>query len=150
MAAMTPTVLFVCSGNTCRSPMAEGLFNQYCSTHGESYHGVSAGIYASTGAPMTPAAMEQMQLRGIDMQSFRSQRITRELIQQADYVLTMTETHHRILVELFPDESEKMMVLGDFSGGGDIYDPFGGSTATYAKCAHLIEQSIASLFTYLL
>ena len=139
-------ILFVCTGNTCRSPIAEGIMRKMISSKGEGYTISSAGIYAHPNATITEQAERQLAKRGVDMTSRRSVQISDRLIENADLVFTMTDNQRRLLVENFPYAADKIHLLGDYTNrGGDVSDPYGGSDAVYDKCAHEIEDMLGIL-----
>lgn len=102
-------ILFVCTGNTCRSPMAEHLLRRKCKT----IHAKSAGIFASSGQRANDYAQEAMNEIGIDMDHC-SQPVTNRLLDWADLVLTMTIQHKQSLIMQFPQYQEKYYTLKEY------------------------------------
>jgi RpiB/LacA/LacB family sugar-phosphate isomerase len=147
------TVLFVCTGNVCRSPMAEGLFRH--ATRGRAdCRAISAGVGALEGQPPSPHAVRALKELGIDISQQRSRMLTPELVEQADYIFGMTHSHVDSVNLLFPQAAEKMFLLREFDETldefeKDISDPIGGSYETYAYCRDQIEQGIFSMLNFI-
>ncbi|MDF2521319.1 MAG: low molecular weight protein arginine phosphatase [Clostridia bacterium] len=141
-------ILFVCTGNTCRSSMAEGLFKHLAGERGKAVETGSAGtaVFGSQGASKNAVlALKEM---GIDLSSHRSRSVTREMIDKADLVLTMTRSHKAQLLALKPDAHEKVFTLAEYCSGQtdkDISDPFGGDLNTYIACRNEITDNLKKL-----
>jgi protein-tyrosine phosphatase len=143
------TILFVCSGNTCRSPMAEAITRRVLAEklhitepELESKKGisvVSAGSYALPGARATPQAVEALKQLGTDLTHHRSRPLTVELIHQADVIFTMGRSHAAAVQALVPSASEKVATLDP---AGDIDDPIGGDTTLYRDLAGQLQTLI--------
>ena len=95
------TILFVCTGNVCRSPMAEALFHRAAQGRGE-FRVLSAGLGALDGQPPTPHSVEAMRELGIDISEQRSRALTAGLVREADYIFGMTRNHVDTIVLLYP------------------------------------------------
>src|SRR5699024_12696798 len=142
-------VLFVCTGNTCRSPMAEVLLK-----HNRSDIQVkSAGIYANDGGSMNGHAETVLEERGIEA-SHVAKSVTPELIAWADVILAMTSSHKMLLNAQFPYGADKIFTLIEYanqqvgsteSASLDIDDPFGQSLSVYRKTAEQLEYYIQAL-----
>src|SRR5260370_25625284 len=125
------TVLFVCTGNVCRSPMAEGLFRQAVQGRND-YRVLSAGLGAMEGQPPSPHAVQAVKELGIDISTQRSRMLTPDLGSQADYIFGMTHSHIDTVMMLFSVAAEKTFLLREFDETldhfeKDIIDPIGGA-----------------------
>jgi len=147
------TVLFVCTGNVCRSPMAEALFRRATRGRGE-FRALSAGLGAMNDQPPTPHSVAAMRELGMDISTQRSRAVTADLVRQADYIFGMTHSHVDTILLLYPQASEKTFLLREFDETlnayeKDISDPIGGSYEVYENCRHQIEQGVASLLKFM-
>jgi RpiB/LacA/LacB family sugar-phosphate isomerase len=147
------TVLFVCTGNVCRSPMAEALLRRATGGSGE-FRALSAGLGAMNDQPPTPHSVQAMRELGTDISTHRSRALTAELVQQADYIFGMTHSHVDTIVLLYPQAADKTFLLCEFDDSleefeKDISDPIGGSYEVYQNCRQQIEQGIASLLKFM-
>lgn len=147
------TFLFICTGNICRSPMAEALFRH--ATQGRTdYRAISAGLGAVDGQPPSTYSVQAMKELGVDISKQRSRMLTAEMVKQADYILGMTHSHVDTVMLLYPQAAEKTFLLREFDDTldpfeKDISDPIGGSYAVYEHCRDQIEQGIASLVRFI-
>lgn len=143
-------ILFVCTGNTCRSPMAQALFNRLAAS-GQSedeYQAFSAGLSAFAGVPASANAVKAMEdYPGADLSDHRARNISREDIDSAYLVLTMSLSHKQYILSLYPDAYQKVYTLKEYVYGAadDINDPYGGSEAVYRRCAAEIAQAVEKL-----
>lgn len=111
-------ILLVCTGNTCRSPMAEALFRRMAEKKGVPVEVASAGVAALAGQPMSKHAADVLKDRGIPVGTFRSKEVDAGLVSWADLILTMTAQHKRRLLELYPQAVDKTYALKEFADGG--------------------------------
>lgn len=145
-------ILFVCRGNTCRSPMAEGLLKKLSAEEQPGKITVrSAGIGAENSMRATLYAVETMRERGIDIAQHRTRPVTQELLDWADVVLVMTDLQLDELLEKFPDTRGKATMITAFPDGNvaesdNIIDPAGGDQEIYKKTADHLEHEIRRLF----
>ena len=147
------TVLFICTGNVCRSPMAEGIFRHAVQGRGN-YQVLSAGLGAMEGQPPSPYAVQAVKELGIDISGQRSRMLTPDLVQQADFIFGMTHSHIDTVMLLYPQAAEKTFLLREFDETldwfeKDISDPIGGSYDVYLNCRDQIEQGIVTLLRFI-
>lgn len=134
-------VLFVCTGNTCRSPMAAALARDAV---GPSVAGAvpvlidSAGVAAYAGAPATPEGVEALRQMGVKMGPHASKPLTREMLREADAVFAMTDAHAEAARELDPASAAKVRTL--HPDGDDIQDPIGGPLSVYESTARAMRE----------
>jgi protein-tyrosine-phosphatase len=127
--------------------MAEALFNEIAAAHQSDVRAESAGLNASNGLPATDGACAAMRRLGLDIASHCSRRLTQDLIDRADLVLTMSTVHRRRIAGSFPEARSKVVVLGDYAGiRGDVEDPFGGTLEAYYRCAEQLSQLVEGLY----
>lgn len=147
------TILFICTGNICRSPMAEGIFRHIMKGRRD-IQVMSAGIGAMEGQAPSPYAVQAVKELGIDISKQRSRQLTAELVQEADYIFGMTHSHVDTVLLLYPHAAEKTFLLREFDDTLDIFekdisDPIGGSYDVYLNTRDQIEQGIASLMRFI-
>lgn len=143
-------IVFVCTGNTCRSPMAAALFNKL-NTRPE-WSAVSCGLAAFGGEPATLEARQTLFVDfGISLESHRARPATAECLKDADLILTMTTSHRLSLLQVMPELGGRIFTIGEKAGRPDlsIPDPFGQDLPVYRQTAtllaSLIEKIIAGL-----
>lgn len=153
-------LLFVCTGNTCRSPLAEAAWRRFGD---HNITASSAGLAATTGAPVSAHSARVAQGWNENLGNHRARRVNEALATKADYLIAMTAAHAHELRTRFP--RSKVLVLGDFAtseempptgvaselqtligeASGDILDPIGGSLEAYQECGAHIERAVKAL-----
>jgi protein-tyrosine-phosphatase/tRNA A37 threonylcarbamoyladenosine synthetase subunit TsaC/SUA5/YrdC len=143
-------ILLVCTGNTCRSPMAETLMrDRLHKRFPELFRDgqpppamtISAGLSAYPGGAASPEAVTVMSQRGLSLKDHQSRPVTERLLKQADLVLTMTASHRHAIVQRWPEVAGKTFLLSP--EGRDVADPYGGAGPIYAACAEEMESYIS-------
>lgn len=148
------SILFVCTGNTCRSPLAEGLFRAAVAGR-DDFEVASAGLTAYPGSPMSPESEALLRERGIEMNDFASQPVSPELIERATHVFAMTKAHLEALTEMFPEDEDKLFLVCEFSDipgvgiAGDVPDPIGAGPDAYVRTAETFDRAIPTLIEFI-
>lgn len=139
-------VLFVCTGNTCRSPMAAALMQRRLADRlgvpidqleEQGVLVMSAGIAAMSGGRASDEAVRLLKERGLDLSSHESQPLSDRLVQFADVIFTMTRAHREAILSQWPDAAPRTFLLGDAQG--DVSDPMGGTIDVYRRCAEQLD-----------
>lgn len=144
-----PAVLFVCSANQCRSPMAEALFREHLEQLGveDEWRVESAGVWAMDGASATALARDVMSERGLDLTLHQSQGVHADLLREFDLVLVMEDRHLRSLQRNYPEEADKVYLLTAMADGeGDVEDPVWGTKETYQATVKELEDLLVQGF----
>jgi protein-tyrosine-phosphatase len=131
-------IVFICTGNTCRSPMAEGLCRSELINRGLTGITVcSAGMAAETGSPPSQNAIIAMDEKGIDISSHRAVQATAELLDDADLIICMSDWQRQALSGRYRD---RVTVIP-----GEVPDPFGGDLDRYRACRDQLAEAIARI-----
>jgi protein-tyrosine-phosphatase len=140
-----PEIIFVCTGNVCRSPMAAGLLKERLAEKGrdDEYEVRSAGVYGLDGRRASRNAIFVMAERGVDIADHIAHTLTGEDVAQADLVLAMSREHAQFIRQSWPQYAWKIYLLSEMAGQREsIADPFGGPLEDYRTTADLIERYI--------
>ncbi len=151
---MAATVLFVCTGNLCRSPMAEGIFRTLLQIDGKDglYGARSAGTWTTDGQSASALAVQTMKELGIDISTHRTHHLTSEDVDQASLVVVMSREHKEALLAELPQEREKIVLLSELAGERhDLSDPYGSdSLRLYRECAWEIDRLLRKGYSLVL
>lgn len=147
------SVLFVCTGNTCRSPLAEALFRGL--TKGRSDIKVtSAGTSAYSGQQASKHSVTLARERGVDLSSHRSKAVTIDLVENATHIFALSRSHLASILDDFPEAEDKTYLVTEFVAddslrGRDISDPFGGDLDDYREVMTHLDKTLPSLLAYI-
>lgn len=144
-------LIFVCTGNTCRSPMAEGLLRHLLGPDC-GWEISSAGVCAGNGFPASPNAVAALQEKGIDISGHRSRHLSPAMIEDADLLVTMTRNHRDAILSITPESAGKVFLLKSFGIAQcptDIYDPVGEALNIYRRVRDEIDAALPDLILYM-
>ena len=140
--------LLVCTGNTCRSPMAKGIFCKYWAEKLQcevdhldkmGYKVSSAGVMDMAGSPASAEAIAACAAKGVDIKAHKSKTLTRELVEESDFIFAMARMHCERVTALSPEAADKCVLL---AGNKEIPDPIGQPQQVFNDCAGLIEEAV--------
>jgi len=138
-------ITFCCTGNTCRSPIAEFLLKQYIKENNiKNLEVDSCGIMCPNNEDIAEFSSQVLTEIGVDSSSHSSRSITVMEIMKSDYIITMTQRHVLVLRELF-NAGENVLSLGSLVGMGDVDDPYNKDINEYRKCRELLKTMIDAL-----
>ena len=162
---MIKNILFVCTGNTCRSAMAEGIFKKILKERKEdnsSFNILSAGISALPGISPTPEAIKVMSEQGIDISQHHAQELREEIIKKADLILVMANEHKEYVHKEFPFAQNKTFLLKKFTLNNktgsnqknernyEIIDPIGRKIEFYRIIARELKKNLEKILDNIL
>ena len=139
-------ICFVCTGNTCRSPMAAAVANAISKAENVAVSACSAGLYAAEGVPISEHAVSALEraaiapIKGMDYHAHTAQNLTAALVAQSDWLIPMTPTHAMELMMRYPEAVKKIVCMPR-----PISDPFGGDLRTYEVCLAEITDGVRTL-----
>ena len=130
-------IIFVCTGNTCRSPMAEIILKSKLKLAGiDNVRVSSAGIRAQAGSKMSENSARALKKLGYKPYGFKSKQLTHKMIEKADLVVCMTAEH-----KLWLNGYKNVFAIKEIVGGVDVFDPYGGELSVYVQVSHLLEDA---------
>lgn len=146
-------VLFVCTGNICRSPMAEGLLREILPNRLQAKVTVSSsGTHARDGQKAEPQAIIAAQEIGVDIRGHRARAAGPDIIEQSDLILVMEKLHAIAIKSMMPAKEGRVRLVGEYNPTGsvlEIPDPYGGDMLQYRKSLTLIQECLVSVAGFL-
>ncbi len=139
------TILFICSANVVRSAMAEAWFNHLAANNPQ-LHATSAAIAGFSGDSPAEKAVHLMKKAGVDISNHRSRNLTPYLVDEADLIFGVTQSHAQYLTDHFPEATDKIFLL---SKATDIPNPDGKSDSFYQNCFNTIKPAVANIYSRL-
>jgi protein-tyrosine-phosphatase len=152
MPVKKKNILFVCTGNSCRSIMAEAYMRHRAGELGLPYDVRSAGTSTYDGLRPSREALALLEEEGVDIDGLESKKISREMIKWADVILVMEPLHREAVISGMPQAAEKVFLLGDFPNGStdkSVPDPVGRTINYYKVTYNLITSSVEGLIKWL-
>ena len=147
-------ILFVCTGNTCRSPMAEGIFRKATVGNDQLVSLGSAGVAAFDGDIISPESAQELERRNASLDEFRSRSVTKQMLEESTHVFVMTRSHLSMLTTAFPEYAQKCYLVCDFielngKAGLDVPDPIGMGVKAYKQVGEVFEHAIPALISFI-
>lgn len=151
--ALLKNVLFVCTGNTCRSPLAEVLFRDLVKDRADFKVG-SAGVGAFSGQPASRYSAALAGEKGLDLSRHQSRAVTVDLVESATHIVAMSRSHVAAILSDYPEADDKIYLISEFAAddrlrGRDLADPFGGDLAEYRHTLEQLEKMLPSVLAYI-
>lgn len=149
-------VLLICTGNTCRTPMAEGILKKLLAEQGaQMVHVKSAGIGAMDGMPASFIGVSVSRMHEVNIMHHRSQQVTKKLMDKSDLVLVMAENHMNYMREKFPQHMNKVHLLKNFENDDppedpNVFDPIGGDAELYEEVFLGLEEEMKRITTHII
>jgi protein-tyrosine-phosphatase len=150
---MSLRVLFVCTGNVCRSPMAEGFLRRLASEAGLEIEVGSAGLGAMENLAPSRNSVSAMREEGIDISHQRSRMLTPEMVEDYTHLFGLGSGHVETILAYFPEAREKTFILREFVAEGldvEVPDPIGGDLDEYRLTRNLIKEAMPSILRFVL
>ncbi len=133
-------MLFVCTGNTCRSPMAAAIFNKRAEEAQIGWRALSCGLSAYEGRPASENAVLALKKRGVDLDGHQSRQVCEQALRDADRAVCVTKRHLDVLASIYPDMKQKMEALTE-----EVPDPYGGDLKLYERAADMIDRAVSDM-----